>query len=182
MKNTATAVILSVLLLFVMSCSLIDKFASGGQSMTKVGELWSDVPRMDGLDPSETEMPIGVKLILRTIIGNLGRLNKEGEPRTTGDIDWTAFSGKKTPSDVRAFYSNDKMASFGNWKTGKDSSCVDGKDKGVDGVLCVFQKEVDNRDVGLVIAAIQDDKTKQTDVYYLRIEADKASANTKPGK
>ena len=177
MKNVTFAVLSGVLLLAVMSCSLVDKFASGGQEMTKVGELWSDVPRMDGLNPSEVEMPIGVKLVLRTIIGNLGRLNKEGEDQSTGDIDWTAFSGSKTPSEVQGFYSDERMASSGNWKKGKDSSCIDGKDKGVEGVFCVFQKEVDKRKVGLIIVAIQDEKTKNSDVYYLRIEADKPAAN-----
>lgn len=177
MKNVAIAVFSGAILLSVVSCSLIDKFTSGGQEMIKVGELWSDVPRMDGLNPSEAEMPIGIKLVLRTIIGNLGRMNKEGEPQTTGDIDWTAFSGSKTPSEIQSFYSNDRMATAGNWKTGKDSSCVDGKDSGVDGVLCVFQKEVDKRQVGLVILAIQDEKSKQSSVYYLRLEADKPAAN-----
>ncbi len=177
MKNVAGAVLSVTLLMTVMSCSLVDKFTGGGQEMIKVGELWSDVPRMEGLNPSETEMPIGIKLILRTIIGNLGRMNKEGEPRDTGNIDWTAFSGSKTPAEIQSFYSNDRMASAGNWKTGKDSSCVDGKDSGVDGVLCIFQKEVDKRQVGLVILAIQDEKSKLSSVYYLRLEADKPAAN-----
>lgn len=177
MKNVGIAALSGIVLLAVMSCSLVDKFTSGGQEMTKVGELWSDVPRMDGLNPSEAEMPIGVKFVLRTIIGNLGRMNKEGEPQTTGDIDWTAFSGSRTPSEIQGFYSNDRMANAGNWKTGKDSNCIDGKDKGVEGVFCVFQKEVEKRQVGLVIVAIQDEKTRQSDVYYLRIEADKPAAN-----
>lgn len=174
MKNVTTVILVTITLFFVMSCGLVDKLASGGKEMNKVGTLWSDVPPMDGMSPSEVEMPVGTKLILRTIIGNLGLLNKNGESRATGDIDWTSFSGSKTPADVQAFYTVDKMASFGKWDNNKNSVCVDGKDKGLDGVFCVFQKQVDMRQVGLVILAILDDKTKKTDIYYLRIEADKA--------
>lgn len=175
MKNVTSAILIGAVLLMVISCSLVDKLASGGQELTKVGSLWPDVPPMEGMSPSETEMPVGTKLILRTIIGNLGLLNKNGESQATGDIDWTSFSGSKTPADVRNFYTNDKMSSFGKWAANKASACIDGKDKGLDGVFCVFQKEIDKRQVGLVIVAIQDEQTKKTDVYYLRIEADNAS-------
>lgn len=182
MKNLATGVILGLFLVSVMACGLIDRFTSGGQKMNKVGTLWSDVPPMDGMSPSETELPIGVKLILRTIIGNMGRLNKEGEDRSTGDIDWTSFSGDKAPADVESFYTNDRMTSFGNWETNKNPSCVDAKDKGVNGVLCVYSKKVDKRPVGLVIFAMRNDDTKKTDIYYLRLEADQPDTAKSPSQ
>lgn len=172
MKNVVVAIVVSVSILFVLSCGLVEKFTGGGQKMNEVSQLWTDVPPMNGMTRSEVEMPMGTKLILRTVIGNLGLLNKNGESRATGDIDWTSFSGDQTPADIRAFYNNERMASFGNWDKNKSTACVDGKDKGLDGAFCVFQKHVEKRQVGLVIFAVQDEKTKMTNVYYLRIEAD----------
>lgn len=178
MRRYMTSALVAVMLLAVMSCSLVDRF-TGGADMKPVAQLWPDVPAMDGLTRTEEDMPIGTKLILRTIIGNLGLMNKDGEDRSTGDIDWTWYSGNKTVADVQAFYSADKMASAGNWEKGKNAPCIDGKEKGVDGTICVFQKKVGDRSAGLIIMAMTDDKTKKTDVYYLRIEGDTSSKGAK---
>jgi hypothetical protein len=70
------------------------------------------------------------------------------------------------------------MSGFGNWEASKESPCVDGKDKGIDGVLCVFQKIADKKQIGLAIVAGQDEKTKQTTVFYLRLEQDVDNAST----
>ncbi len=178
--NTRTGMIAVIALsLCVVACSTIVDRIAGGQDMKRVNELWTDVPKMDGLNASDLEMPAATKLILRTILGNLGRLNKEGEPQQTGSIDWLAYTTTKTPDEVSAFYTNDKMAAFGNWDTSKESTCISGKDKGVGGVFCVFQKKMNGRQAGLVIVAAEDEKTKQTNLFFVRIEGDEAPANKK---
>lgn len=178
--NTRTGILAVIALsLCVIACSTVVDRIAGTQDMKRVNELWSDVPKMEGMNASELEMPVATKLILRTILGNLGRLNKEGEPQQTGDIDWMAFTTGKTPDDVQAFYTNEKMSGFGNWETGKESTCISGKDKGVPGVFCVFQKKMNGRQAGLVIVVSEDEKTKQTDLYFVRIESDEPPANKK---
>jgi hypothetical protein len=176
MKNVTTAGILSAIFLLVMSCSLIDRFTGGGPQMTRVDELWSDVPRMDGLAHSDLELPLTIKILMRTALNNLWRLNKEGEDKTPVSGDWVVFTSSGSPSDVQSYYTNSRMTSFGNWQASKEKTCLDGKGNGVDGVLCAFEKVADKKDIMLAIIAMTDEKSKQTNVFYLRLEKD-ADAN-----
>ena len=167
--NSAFAIIL--LALIVMSCSLVQRFMPGGnESLNRTPDLWPDVPKMDGLSPSDLEMPFMVKLFMRTMLNNLYRLNKEGEDKTPVEGDWIVFSSSKPPADVQSFYTNERMTSFGKWEPSKNSTCFDGKDKGYPGVVCVFEKLADGKQIELLILAGLDDKKKQTNIFYLRLE------------
>jgi hypothetical protein len=167
--NSAFAIIL--LALVVMSCSLVQRFMPGGnEALNRTSDLWPDVPKMDGLSPSDLEMPFMVKLFMRTMLNNLYRLNKEGEDKTPVEGDWIVFSSSKPPSDVQGFYTSERMTSFGKWQASKNSTCFDGKDKGYQGVVCVFEKLADGKQIELLILAGQDDEKKQTNIFYLRLE------------
>jgi len=166
-----------VLLFVVLSCGLANKL-TGTDKLTKTEEFWSDVPQMDGMTPSELELPLAVKLLMRTVLNNLWRFNKEGEDKTPASGDWAAYQTDGTPSDVQSFYTNDRMSSFGNWDTEKKSTCIEGKDKGVDGVICVFKKTVDTNDVGLAIIAMPDEKNK-TNIFFIRVDVPQDEKNKK---
>lgn len=179
MKSISSAISVGVLIFVVMSCNLAEKFVPGGTDMNKTAELWSDVPRMDGLAHSDMELPLAMKILIRTALNNLWRLNKEGEDKTPATGDWIVFTSDGKPLDVQNFYTNARMTSFGNWEASKKSTCIDGKDKGIDGVLCVFEKTADKKQIGLAIVAMPDDKTKHTNIFFLRVEkpADADAAN-----
>lgn len=179
MKNLVTGIVLSLFLASVMACGLIDRFTSGGQKMTKVGTLWSDVPPMDGLADSDLELPFAIKLLMRTALNNLWRLNKEGEDKTPVDGDWIAFTSSSSPADVQGFYTNARMTSYGKWEAAKESTCLDGKGNGIDGIMCVFHKVAEKREIMLAIFAINDEKSKKTNVFFLRLERD-ADARASP--
>jgi hypothetical protein len=134
---------------------------------------------MEGLAPSEVELPLAIKIIMRTVLNNLRRLNKEGEDKTSVSGDWIVLTSPGTPSDVQRFYTNERMTSFGNWETSKDPTCIDGNDKGIDGVLCVFQKKDGKREIGLAMVAVKDKDAGRTNIFFLRVEQD-AQDNT-PG-
>lgn len=171
MKKISSAFGFVILALAVMSCGLVQRFMPGGnESLSRTNELWPDVPRMDGLAPSELEMPFMVKLFMRTMLNNLYRLNKEGEDKTPVEGDWIVFSSNKPPADVQSFYTNERMTSFGNWEPSKNSTCFDGSDKGYPGIACVFEKFADGKQIELLILAGQDDQKKQTNIFYLRLE------------
>jgi len=176
MRNVISVIVSGAFLLSVMSCGLVDKFTTGGQQMTKVDELWSDVPRMDSLTHSDLELPLTIKILLRTALNNLWRLNKEGEDKTPVNGDWIVFTSSGSPTDVQGFYTNSRMTSFGNWEASKEKTCLDGKDKGTDGVLCAFEKIADKKDIMLAIIAVKDADSKKTNVFFLRLEKD-ADAN-----
>src|SRR5258708_39547321 len=75
-----------------MTDTLINKAVGDDTAMQSVPSLWSDVPPMDGLTLSEIEsMPPFVKLAMRLVLGNLGRLNPQGTDPGNGKIDWIGF-------------------------------------------------------------------------------------------
>lgn len=169
MKNVSSSIAIITLVFVVMSCGLVNRFTPVGAGMKRTEELWPDVPKMDNLSASDMEMPLMIKVIIRTALNNLWRLNKEGEDKTPATGDWIVFTSAGAPADLESFYTNDRMTSFGNWEPSKRSTCMDGKDQGFNGVLCVFQKVADGNQIGLAIISTQDDKTKQTSVFFLRV-------------
>jgi hypothetical protein len=177
MKKISKALAFIVLAVAVMSCGLISRFTNVWLDMTKTDVLWSDVPPMDGLDHSVMELPLPIKLMMRAMLNNLWRFNKEGEDKTPVSGDWIVFTSAKSPTDVQSFYTSPRMASFGNWETNKDSTCLDGKDKGIDGVLCVFKKVADGKEVILAVIATPDSEAKRTNVFFLRLEKPVDNAN-----
>lgn len=180
MKKVRLSLVISVLTLVVLSCSLAEKMVPAGPDLERRAELWSDVPRIDGLETSEMEMPFAIKLVLRTALNNLWRFNKEGEDKTPARGDWLVFTSDKTPADFQAFYTNDRMTSFGNWEASKKSTCLNGKESGVDGALCAFHKIADGKETVMAVIAVPDEKTKKTNVFFVRIEkrAEPGTANT----
>jgi len=179
MKKVSSVFGVMILMFAVMSCGLINRFTNGGvENLQRAEDLWPDVPRMDGLEHSDMELPMTVKFIMRAMIDNLWRLNKEGEDKTRGDADWVVFSTAKLPADVQSFYTNDRMTSEGGWEASKKQTCYDGKDKGWPGILCGYQKKEGGKEVALLIIAGQDEKTKRTNVFYVRIETDPSTSNT----
>ncbi len=180
MKRILAATFLTALVLAASACGVVNTLTggavnqlTGGDSgnMKTVAALWSDVPKMDGLTPSQMDMPLPIKLVMRTVIGNLGRLNQAGEDQTTGNIDWIVFTSSKTAADVQNFYTNKRMTANG-WEASDQSTCTNGSDAGITqaGVLCAFQKQQGDTQTELLVIAAQDDQTKQTNVFFLRLE------------
>jgi hypothetical protein len=180
MSKISPILLLVVLLLSATSCSrIINKFTED-KNLTKVGDLWPDVPKMDGLASSEADLPIYIHVLLRTALNNLYRLDKEGEDKTPSKGDWAVFTTPKSADDVKNFYSNERMTSFGKWDASQKSTCLDGKQYGFSGVACVFGKTVNNRGNGLLIVASQDEKKKETTVFFVRVETDETPNANKP--
>lgn len=176
MKTPKVLLVLAVLALASGACGLLDtvlnQAVGGGNNMVAVTQLWPDVPRMDGLNATQMDMPPAIKLIFNTALGNLGRLNKPGQDQTTGKVDWIVFNTNKTPTDVQGFYSATRMK-MTNWEAPSDTnSCLSGSDQGISqlGAFCVFQKNQAGTQTNLLIITTQDDKTKQTSVFFLRLE------------
>ena len=168
---------LALLLALVLGCRTLSTLTGSDTNLKKVGDLWSDVPRMDGLVSSEADMPMFIKILMRTALNNLYRLNSNNEDKTPATGDWAVFSTAKTSDDVRNFYTNERMTTFGNWEANKNSTCLDGKQQGFSGVMCVFGKTVNNKFIGLMIIATPDEKKKDTTLFFVRVEREET-----PGK
>ena len=86
MKAISKALGFVVLTLAVLSCSMIGKLAEKqldkGLSTQKADSLWSDVPRMDGLNDSPTEdLPLTIKLVYAWLRQYGAQLGQELEKR-----------------------------------------------------------------------------------------------------
>ena len=62
MGRILATILLGALLFAVASCRLVNTLTGNDQNLKKVGDLWKDVPRIDGLATSEAEMPLYVKV------------------------------------------------------------------------------------------------------------------------
>ena len=178
MSKLSTALAVSFLLMSGLACSLIES-AVPGVDMNRTSEMWPDVPKMDHFAQSDMEMPLPLKSVLKTMLNNLWRLNKESEDKTPATGDWIVFTTTDAPADVQNFYTTARMASYGQWKSGDKTSCADGKEKQMNGAVCIFNKTADNKETGLVILAVNDDSTKQTNVFFRRVERPETDANTR---
>lgn len=180
MRRIGIPLFLLIFVPIILACSLTNTVTDAvtrGDSYKPAGQLWSDVPPMPGLGPSELDdLPLPVKLLMQTMLGNLGRLNAEGEDQTTGSVDWIAFNTTGTPADVTSFYGAEAMAPSG-WSVEGDQACASGSAEGLaeSGAFCTFTKTEGGEDVLLAIIVTQDDPAGPTSVFFLRLEVPEAS-------
>jgi hypothetical protein len=166
-RLTLTAALsLLILVLTALSCSLPAQLLGDAANLAKTTELWGDVPRMDGLEASDMDLPLYAKVLVQTV---MSKVLSGG----TGSGDWIVFTTDKTPEDLTAFYTNDRMAENG-WEASDTSTCVEGSAQGLTeaGVFCVFQKREGNHYTGLMIIGGEDAQAEKTNIIFIRVEAE----------
>jgi hypothetical protein len=145
---------LFLLLSVVVSCRMVETL-SGGEKAGTVSNLWPDVPPFAGASKTDLQIPLGARLILRAAM--------------QGKISFIAFTTSKTAQDVKDFYTADRMKASG-W-TLNDKGCVgDTEEKKNQGAVCLFQRKDGGKEEGLAIIVAENEKTKQTDIFYARID------------
>jgi hypothetical protein len=143
-----------LLLCVVVSCRMVETL-SGGEKAGTVSSLWSDVPPFQGASKTDLQIPLGARLILRAAM--------------QGKISFIAFTTSKPAQEVKDFYTADRMKAAG-W-TPNDKGCVgDTEDKKNQGAVCFFERKDSGKDEGLAIIVAENEKTKQTDIFYARID------------
>jgi hypothetical protein len=163
MKTTTPKAVLFVLVLSAFACGIANRF-TGGDKMKAAAELWSDVPRMEGITKSDGEMPSWLRLVVRPVLSTMMRGVNDGKDPGVWDVVFYTVTGK-TPKDVTDFYSPARMSNYG-WERKGDANCMNLSGDGV--VLCAFTKHAGDKDVGLVIIAALDEKEKQTSIFFMR--------------
>ena len=154
-------------MLTLSGCGAADALLGGSKGGT-VTKLWADVPAMDGATQSDIAMPLAAKLILQGVM----KASAQSEGASLESFDFIAFTTSKTPEEVQKFYTNEKMVSAG-WNGKDQPGCTGGtNDAGLGGAICIFGKG-DGPDKGgaaLFMMVGQDEKTKQTNIFYVRME------------
>ncbi len=159
MKTKYLIALSAVLLVAAMGCGLLDSVVnqavSGGKPAGTVADLWSDVPRLDGMNKANMELPLAAQLAIKAM--------------TQGNFDFIAYTTNKTPKDVQNFYTADRMKAAG-WDSENSGGCTDmSGSTGASGGICFFEKTDVTPNVALAIVIAQDDKTKQTQLFFVRV-------------
>jgi hypothetical protein len=154
-KQKSTAIFaLFLLLSAVVSCRMVESL-TGGEKAGTVSKLWPDVPPFPGATKSDVAIPLGARLVLRAAM--------------QGKINFIAFATSKSAQEVKDFYSPGLMKSAG-W-TPSEKGCVgDTQDEKNQGAMCFFQRQDRATKEGLAIIVAEDPKTKQSDIFYARID------------
>ena len=169
MRSSRTWVVLCAAAIMALSCSPLSQLAGSvankvvSGAFNPAGSLWSDVPKMDGLnDNPNLDVPVWVKLYVQTALKAMSG--------GTGSVDWVGFTTDKTPDDVSSYYTNDRMSAQG-WDSEQQTPCFSGSQEGVSeaGAICLFAKTSSNPQIVMAIIAATDTSTNKTDVFFLRV-------------
>lgn len=154
--KTSTSLLALILIVAVgISCGLAERFAGDPKAGT-VSALWPDVPPLAGATKADLEIPLGARLMIRAMM--------------QGKINFIAFTTDQSAPQVQAFYSNERMKANG-WMPNSAQGCIgDTEGKDTHGAVCLFKRKDGTKEEGLAIVVGQDEKTKKTTVFYVRIE------------
>ncbi len=160
----ALLLLLAFTMFMTMGCGIANALL-GGKTSGTVDDLWADVPRLDNLTKSNIDLPISTRLIIKTAVS--AAMGKDG-----GDFNFIAFTTGKTPKEVMDFYTTQRMTAAG-WNSTDVPGCTSDTSGATQamGSLCIFAKQVDKKGTALVIVVAQDESTKQTQLFYVRFEA-----------
>jgi len=143
------------------SCRMIDTLTGNSKAGT-VDSLWPDVPPIAGATKTDLALPLGARMMIRAAM--------------RGKVSFIAFTTDKSAQEVQDFYSRERMKSAG-W-IANDRGCIsDTEDQKSQGAVCLFNRQVGKKKEGLAIVLAQDAKSKQTDIFYARIDLTESEAS-----
>jgi hypothetical protein len=147
-------------LIFTSACGMVSSLMGGSSSGT-VNDLWSDVPRMDGLTKTDMEMPLAVRLGLQAML--------------QGRMDFIAYTTDATPQAVVDFYTAERMTEQG-WTDAQGTGCYGGEtETTAEGGICVFNKVTEDKSEVLGIVTALDEETGKTAVFFARVDTTEAA-------
>lgn len=155
MKTFILLTLTLVALITVAGCGAVKTITGGGGGGGTTDTLWPDVPALDGATKANMDLPLPARIAISAASG--------------GKFDFIVYETSKTPQEVQDFYSADRMKSSG-WQAQQDQSCLGGGDASGSGSMCVFSKNDNGKDLGLIIFIASDNSTKKTDIIYARVD------------
>lgn len=152
-KSTALVALL-LLLGVVVSCRMVESL-TGSEKAGTVNNLWPDVPPFAGATKADLALPLGARLVMRAAM--------------QGKVSFIAFTTPASAQEVKDFYGPDLMKPAG-WKPNEKGCVGDTEDEKSQGAVCFFQRQDGAKKEGLAIIVAEDEKTKQTNIFYARID------------
>jgi hypothetical protein len=171
MRSKWYGVVIGVMILSAaLGCGLTDTILSntvGGSKGNTVAALWPDVPAIPGAQRQTMDLPLPVQLAIQGMM----KASASSSDAKLDKFDWIVFTTTQTPQNILSFYTNERMSSQG-WNVKDQPGCTGAKaEGGLAGGVCIFGKgSANGQQSVLFIVPGQDDKTKQTQVFYVRID------------
>lgn len=161
MKKIIVPVALVMTLLFTTGCGLIGNLIGGGG--TSASTLWADVPPMDGATVNkDLQLPTFARLAVQAM--------------AQGSLEFVAYVTPKTPQEVADFYTAERMQAAG-WESGTGGCQATNDNSGSGGGgFCAFTRKDGNKETVLAIITAKDDKSAQTQIFYIRAQGNATPA------
>lgn len=164
MRITNTILVCLLITMISGSCRMVETLTGNGKAGT-VSSLWSDVPPISGATKTDLALPLGARLMIRTAM--------------QGKVSFIAFTTDKSAQEVQDFYTKERMKSAG-WVASEQGCVGDTEDQKSQGAVCIFNRQDGKKKEGLAIVLAQDEKSKQTDIFYARIDLTESEASPSP--
>ena len=164
MRITNTILICLLITMVSVSCRMLETLTGNGKAGT-VSNLWSDVPPVSGATKTDLALPLGARLVIRAAM--------------QGKASFIAFTTDESAQEVQDFYTKERMKSVG-WIASEQGCVGDTEDQKSQGAVCFFHRQNGNEKEGLAIVLAQDEKSKQTDIFYARIDLTESEASPSP--
>jgi hypothetical protein len=156
MNRKVVTFALALAMMMTMACGALTSLIGSGTAGT-VNDLWADVPPMDGMTKANLQLPLAAQIGLNAAL--------------QGKFNFIAFTTKKLPNDVQAFYTKDRMRAAG-W-AGDSPGCSLSTSNGVaNGGICIFSKTQAGKNIALAVFMAKEDPTKDLQIFFARVEDD----------
>lgn len=166
-KTIAISIALTFTLFVTSGCGLIGSLVGEGGG-TQVGAMWADVPVMEGMTKENLDLPLPVRLAVQALI----RASGASEGVRVDNFEIITFTSAKTPDDVKAFYTNERMQAAG-WNMADQPGCSSMSDTSSAGAtFCLFGKQNPTNQSLLVLAATRNENETTMTVFFMRFEGD----------
>ena len=155
MKTSASLLALALVLGVAISCRLSERLGAGDKTVGNVSELWPDVPPIQGATKVEGEIPLPMRILMRTMM--------------QGKVAFIIYQTNKPAEEVKNFYSPDRMKAAG-W-TPNDQGCTSNPDDKMNhGIFCFFSRKDAGKEEALSIIIATDEKRSATNIIYGRVD------------
>jgi hypothetical protein len=163
--------VLIIAAVMVSGCGLAQSVM--GTKGGTVSELWSDVPAPPNATKANINIPPLVNLMIQGFVQAANAQNSDSDTKLES-FNFIAYQTSNTPQQVADFYSVEKMKGAG-WNSEEAGGCQVGTgDSGIGGGFCAFgKKDASGKQTVLMILPVQDDSTKQTQIFFIRFEGTK---------
>ncbi|GIV84299.1 MAG: hypothetical protein KatS3mg052_1306 [Candidatus Roseilinea sp.] len=166
-KTIALSIALACVLLVTSGCGPIGSLLGGGGG-AQAGGMWADVPVMEGMTKENVDLPLPIRLAVQALV----RASASSEGVRLDNFEVLTFTSAKTPDDIKAFYTDERMRAAG-WDMAGQPGCTGMNNASSAGAtFCLFGKQNPANKSLLVLAATRNENETTMTVFFMRFEGD----------